>query len=80
MTIDLNGKNVSLEEDITLLQLLQMKSCEESKVAVAINQQIISHQDYAKTILHEGDKVLLIGAAKGGRTLLLKLIPFPSYT
>lgn len=66
MTIQLNSKPLTVEDGTTLLELLAMRSCEESKVAVAINQQIIARGDYAKTLLHEGDKVLLIGAAKGG--------------
>lgn len=66
MTIQLNSKPFVVEEGTTLLELLTIRSCQESKVAVAINQQIIARSDYAKTLLHDGDKVLLIGAAKGG--------------
>lgn len=66
MTIYINDKPIEVVENISLQQLLVEQSLDTSKLAVAINLKIISRSEYTSALLHEGDKILLIGAAKGG--------------
>lgn len=66
MNVLINGVATELAEGITLAEMLAEKTSRNSEVAVAINQQIICQTAFAETILHEGDNVLIFGAAKGG--------------
>lgn len=66
MTISLNGKNITLQKSLSLQDFLEGQGLAASQTAVAINQEIIRRDDYKETLLKDGDKILLIGAAKGG--------------
>lgn len=66
MQIELNHKIKSVPDDTTLVSLLFSEQIEGEYVAVAINQEIIKRDNWEKTFLKEGDKVLVIGAVKGG--------------
>ncbi len=66
MQIELNHKIKSVPDNTTLVSLLFSEQIEGEYVAVAINQEIIKRDNWEKTFLKEGDKVLVIGAVKGG--------------
>ncbi len=66
MQIELNHKIKSVPDNTTLVSLLFSEHIEGEYVAVAINQEIIKRDNWEKTFLKEGDKVLVIGAVKGG--------------
>lgn len=66
MQIELNHKVKSVPDNTTLVSLLFSEQIEGEYVAVAINQEIIKRDNWEKTFLKEGDKVLVIGAVKGG--------------
>ncbi len=66
MQIELNHKIKSVPDNTTLVSLLFSEHIEAEYVAVAINQEIIKRDNWEKTFLKEGDKVLVIGAVKGG--------------
>ncbi len=66
MQIELNHKIKSVPDNTTLVSLLFSEHIEGEYVAVSINQEIIKRDNWEKTFLKEGDKVLVIGAVKGG--------------
>lgn len=66
MKITLNQKEIILPNEITLGELLRSEGIEGGHVAVAINQTIIKRANWDATSLNEGDKILIIGAVKGG--------------
>lgn len=66
MQIILNGHIHDTPEGSTLLSLMAQLGHAEGHVAVAIDQVIIKRSAWAETPLHEGNKILIIGAVKGG--------------
>ena len=66
MQIILNGHPHNTPEGTTLLDLMTQLGHAEGHVAVAIDQTIIKRVAWPDTPLYEGNKVLIIGAVKGG--------------
>lgn len=66
ITIVLNGQNKQIETDSNVLQLLEMLDLDNKRLAVEINQQIISRSSFSSYTLSESDKVEIVQAIGGG--------------
>ncbi|MEJ7619241.1 MAG: sulfur carrier protein ThiS [Aquificaceae bacterium] len=68
MRIIVNGKLLEVEEDISLLALLEKNRIEIRPVglAVAVNEEIVPKSKYAEYRLKEGDRVEIVNIVGGG--------------
>ena len=65
MKLKVNGEMV--EHDVAYLgQLLEIMALPERGVAVAVNNTMISREEWKNYSLSEGDNILIIKAACGG--------------
>ncbi|MDD4209904.1 MAG: sulfur carrier protein ThiS [Bacteroidales bacterium] len=67
MNIFVNDNPLFIEEGATMLSALKvLKREDDKKMAVALNNKVISKSVWDTTVLHEGDKIVIIKAAYGG--------------
>lgn len=67
MVITVNGKNISLEKEITVIQLLEEQSVKmKDYVTVQINEEIISREKFDSVLIKEGDIIEFIYFMGGG--------------
>ena len=66
MNIVLNGEKKKVDDDISIRQLLTGLSLDNKRLAVEVNQTIVSRTDFDKFILSELDKVEIVQAIGGG--------------
>ncbi len=64
--IFLNGKEESLENEISILELLKKKNIRPEVVTVELNEKIIDRKDYSTTIIKDGDKLEFVFFMGGG--------------
>lgn len=61
-----NSKEESLKESISLYQFLSSKNYDISKIAVELNEKIVSKKDYETTILQDSDSLEIVHFVGGG--------------
>lgn len=61
-----NGKQVALEEPVTVLQFLQQQGYNAQRVAVERNGEIIRRADFEKELLRDEDTVEVVTFVGGG--------------
>ncbi|HEX9653998.1 MAG TPA: sulfur carrier protein ThiS [bacterium] len=67
MKVEINGALHTVETVTTITGLLQKLNINpEQGVAVALNYDVVSKSDFAKTRLKAGDKIEIIHATAGG--------------
>ena len=66
MQIFVNGASHSIDTPLSLAELLLQLNVHEKRVAIELNQAIISRGQHAETFLQEGDVVEIIQAIAGG--------------
>lgn len=62
----INGKNISLNEDQTILDLLNSYGLSSDRVVVELNKEIISREAYETIVLKEEDTIEVISFVGGG--------------
>lgn len=62
----LNGKEVALEKEKTIAQLLSENNVNENRVVVELNKEIIVKEDFSKINLKDDDTVEVISFVGGG--------------
>ena len=66
-TVFLNGKEISIEKENTLFDLLSLNRFSDKKgIAVALNNEVVTRSDWNKKQLKQGDKIIIIKATQGG--------------
>ncbi|PWI31747.1 thiamine biosynthesis protein ThiS [Vibrio albus] len=66
MRIWLNKKPLTLNQSLTLIQLLEEQAVSIAGCAVAINNNIVPRNRWESTTLSEGDEISLFQAIAGG--------------
>ena len=66
MQIIINGKEKNIEENKTLLQIIQDLKIEDKVMAAAINMDIVKKDDWSSYIPKDGDKLELLQFVGGG--------------
>lgn len=67
MTIFINKKEMQLSAEMNISVLLQSNGIEDVKgIAVAINDQVISKNNWSNYLLKDQDKITIITATAGG--------------
>ena len=66
MKIFINGVEKSLESSLTVYKLVKDLGYEKKRVAIELNNEIISRSDYKNKLIVEGDQIEIIKAVGGG--------------
>ncbi|MEJ5339052.1 MAG: sulfur carrier protein ThiS [Aquificaceae bacterium] len=68
MKLLVNGKELEVKENITLLALLESSGIQVRPVglAVAVNEEIVPKSKYGECILKDGDRVEIVNIVGGG--------------
>ncbi|MGO9603322.1 MAG: sulfur carrier protein ThiS [Candidatus Binataceae bacterium] len=66
LSITLNGEPYQLDGDARLSALIERLKMRPARIAVELNQEVVTKARYAETILKAGDKVEIINFVGGG--------------
>ena len=66
MLIILNGQPCELKQQSTIVDLLKYLHLQDQRLAVEVNQEVITRSQHIIYKLSEGDKVEIIQAVGGG--------------
>ena len=66
MHIQVNGQQQYLAEPISVEHLLQQLGLLEKRIAVEVNQEILSRERFPTTRLNDGDIIEIVQAIGGG--------------
>ena len=64
--IQLNGKKITLNQKISLFDLLKKYKLDKKKVAIELNKKIVIKQMYKKKFLKNNDKIEIVHFIGGG--------------
>jgi sulfur carrier protein len=64
--IQLNGETHKIEENLSVEELLKKLSIDKNKVAVELNQTVVSKQTYSNTTVVNKDVVEIVTFIGGG--------------
>ena len=64
--IEVNNKEHHFSQTTSLHEILALLQIAQSGIAIAVNQNIISNDNWTATLLNNNDKVLIIKATQGG--------------
>lgn len=64
--ITVNSKKHSVQENTSVVTLLEELIVSSDGIAIAINQEIISREDWQITTVKNNDTILIIQATQGG--------------
>lgn len=66
ITINVNGDECQFDKEGNLQALLEALQIETQGIAVAVNEQIISKEQWSTQQLEQNDNILIIKATQGG--------------
>lgn len=66
MTIKVNGEDMGVTPDTTVLQLLNDVGVNPKLTAVQLNERVLHREELAGTLLSDGDVVELVRVVAGG--------------
>ena len=66
ITVHLNGAARQLAEDCDIARLIEDLGYAGKRIAIECNGEIVPRSLYAGRILHEGDRLEIVGAVGGG--------------
>lgn len=66
MKLQVNGEEVEVAHDATVADLIIQLRLAQKRIAIELNQQIISKNRHAETQLSENDEIEIIHAIGGG--------------
>ncbi len=71
MDIRVNGESQTLQEGLTVTDLLQTLNIKTEQVAVELNLKILDRGDFSHSVLQNGDTVEILSFIGGGADGLL---------
>lgn len=66
MQVTINGQPNSIESGFTVARLLDQLELQPVRVAVELNEDIVSRKTFGQTELHEGDRIEIVTFVGGG--------------
>ena len=66
MKIKLNGNEIEVNDNISVLELMKMKNFDSTKYVAIVNEDVIPKSKISEVILKEGDEVEIITMMGGG--------------
>lgn len=64
--IKLNNRDCEWQEGLTIEELMKRKNYTYARIVVLVNAELVAEEDYASTIIHDGDNVEAIHLMAGG--------------
>lgn len=64
--IKLNNRDFNWQEGMTVEDIMKIKKFSYSRIIVKINDKLIEQEDYAITVVNDGDDVKMIHLLAGG--------------
>ena len=64
--IQLNGKKITINQKVSLFDLLKKYKLDKKKVAIELNGSIISKSRYKKKLIKNNDKIEIVHFIGGG--------------
>lgn len=61
-----NGETREFDKDATVASLLEKLGTPPERVAIELNLQVLDKQEYARTVLKDGDRLEIISFVGGG--------------
>ncbi|MFP4698092.1 MAG: sulfur carrier protein ThiS [Eubacteriales bacterium] len=61
-----NGKEMSFDNKVTILELIEKFNLNSNKVVVEVNYEIIEKDKYSQYMLNEEDRIEIISLVGGG--------------
>ncbi|NIP17359.1 MAG: sulfur carrier protein ThiS [Xanthomonadales bacterium] len=66
ISIYVNGKEESVEKDVSVTELLARYGLADRRVAVELNHEIVPRSRHADTRVNDGDRIEIVHAIGGG--------------
>ena len=66
MTLTINGEERTVQEGITLAELLEQLALGTKYIGVERNREVVSFRNYAETVLADGDNLEIVTLVGGG--------------
>lgn len=66
MQVTINGQPNSIESGFTVARLLDQLELQPVRVAVELNEDIVTRKTFGQTELHEGDRIEIVTFVGGG--------------
>ena len=66
MRLTINGKDQTLDESVTLAQLVEQLGMKGDRVAVELNREIVSRAQWPEKTLNDGDHLEIVHFVGGG--------------
>jgi len=64
--IHLNGESREFSDGLSLESLITMLALEPTRVAIELNHSVVRRNQWATTILHDGDHIEIVHFVGGG--------------
>jgi|GraSoiStandDraft_16_1057320.scaffolds.fasta_scaffold2016472_1 sulfur carrier protein len=61
-----NGEATRVQQDKSVADLVREYSTKQTGIAVAVNETVLTRDEWARTILASGDRVEIVSAVQGG--------------
>jgi len=68
MTLHINGEAREFADSLSLASLLKEMALKGDRVAIELNRNIVPRDQWAQTILHNGDVLEIVHFVGGGST------------
>ncbi len=66
MTINVNNQSQSISENSSIKKLLEQLDILPNGIAIAINNKVISKEEWEQTMIESDDDIVIIKATQGG--------------
>lgn len=66
MRITLNGSEVTLEDGLSVADLLSARRLDPIRVAVEVNECIVARRTFGETMVRDGDQIEIVTFVGGG--------------
>ena len=66
MQLHVNGESLVVEPNTTLNGLLETLGLSKQRLAVELNEEILSRNKFSETVLSAGDRIEIVRAIGGG--------------
>lgn len=66
MNIAINGEPRTLDDGLTLQQLISQLGLENKRLAIEVNEEIVPRSEHTSYVLKQDDKVEIVQAIGGG--------------
>lgn len=66
MQVTINGQSENLDAETSVAALLALRGLEPRRVAVEINEELVSRRDFGETAIRDGDRIEIVTFVGGG--------------